>query len=171
HFEHCIIAAGSESARLPDTPDDPRIVDSTGALELDPLPKRLLVVGGGIIGLEMACVYNALGSKVSVVELTDTLMPGTDPDLVRSFRKHVDAQYEAIMLGTRVTGMRPTVPGIEVKFEGEGASESELYDRVLVAIGRRANGDRLDAEKIGIEMAEGGIIKVDKQMRTSVAHI
>src|SRR5690606_4891433 len=127
HFEHCIIAAGSESARLPDTPDDPRIVDSTGALELDPLPKRLLVVGGGIIGLEMACVYNALGTKVSVVELTDSLMPGTDADLVRPFRKFIDAHYEAIMLETRVTGMRPTVPGIEVKFEGKGAPESELY--------------------------------------------
>jgi dihydrolipoamide dehydrogenase len=170
-FKQCIIAAGSESAKLPGLPDDPRIVDSTGALELPPLPKRLLVVGGGIIGLEMACVYNALGSKVSVVELTDALMPGTDPDLVRPFRKHVDAHYEAIMLGTKVTGMRPTVPGIEVRFEGKDAPESELYDRVLVAVGRRANGDKLDAERAGIEMAKGGIIRVDKQMRTSVAHI
>src|SRR5690606_26029967 len=161
HFEHCIIAAGSESARLPDTPDDPRIVDSTGALELDPLPKRLLVVGGGIIGLEMACVYNALGTKVSVVELTDALMPGTDADLVRVFRKFVEKDYESIMLSTKVTGMRPTVPGIEVKFEGENAPESELYDRVLVAVGRRANGDRLDAGKIGVDVDERGIIKVD----------
>src|SRR5690606_23492415 len=141
------------------------------ALEPAPLPKRLLVVGGGIIGLEMACVYNALGSKVSVVELTDALMPGTDPDLVRPFRKHIDKHYEAIMLETKVTGMRPTVPGIEVKFEGKGAPESELYDRVLIAVGRRANGDKLDAEKAGIEVEKGGIIKVDKQMRTSVAHI
>jgi dihydrolipoamide dehydrogenase len=170
-FRQCIIAAGSESAKLPGLPDDPRIVDSTGALELAPLPKRLLVVGGGIIGLEMACVYDALGSKVSVVELTDALMPGTDPDLLRPFRKFVDERYEAIMLGTKVTGMRTTVPGIEVRFEGKDAPESELYDRVLVAVGRRANGDRLDAEKIGVEVGKGGIIKVDQQMRTTVPHI
>jgi dihydrolipoamide dehydrogenase len=170
-FRQCIIAAGSESAKLPGLPDDPRIVDSTGALELAPLPKRLLVVGGGIIGLEMACVYDALGSKASVVELTDVLMPGTDPDLLRPFRKFVDERYEAIMLGTRVTGMRTTVPGIEVRFEGKDAPESELYDRVLVAVGRRANGDRLDAEKIGVEVGKGGIIKVDNQMRTTVPHI
>ncbi|MEX2123937.1 MAG: dihydrolipoyl dehydrogenase [Woeseia sp.] len=170
-FRQCIIAAGSESAKLPGLPDDPRIVDSTGALELGPLPKRLLVVGGGIIGLEMACVYSALGSKVSVVELTGSLMPGTDPDLVRPFRKFIDQRYEAIMLDTKVTGMRTTVPGIEVKFEGKDAPDAELYDRVLVAIGRRANGDRLDAEKIGVEVGKGGIIKVDKQMRTSVPHI
>jgi dihydrolipoamide dehydrogenase len=170
-FRQCIIAAGSESAKLPGLPDDPRIVDSTGALELAPLPKRLLVVGGGIIGLEMACVYDALGSKASVVELTDVLMPGTDPDLLRPFRKFVDERYEAIMLGTKVTGMRTTVPGIEVRFEGKDAPESELYDRVLVAVGRRANGDRLDAEKIGVEVGKGGIIKVDQQMRTTVPHI
>jgi dihydrolipoamide dehydrogenase len=170
-FRQCIIAAGSESAKLPGLPDDPRIVDSAGALELAPLPKRLLVVGGGIIGLEMACVYDALGSKVSVVELTDALMPGTDPDLLRPFRKFVDERYEAIMLGTKVTGMRTTVPGIEVRFEGKDAPESELYDRVLVAVGRRANGDRLDAEKIGVEVGKGGIIKVDQQMRTTVPHI
>ena len=170
-FRQCIIAAGSESAKLPGLPDDPRIVDSTGALELGPLPKRLLVVGGGIIGLEMACVYSALGSKVSVVELTDSLMPGTDPDLVRPFRKFIEQRYEAIMLGTKVTGMRTTVPGIEVKFEGKDAPDAELYDRVLVAIGRRANGDRLDAEKAGVEVGKNGIIKVDKQMRTNVPHI
>ena len=170
-FRQCIIAAGSESAKLPGLSDDPRIVDSTGALELAPLPKRLLVVGGGIIGLEMACVYSALGSKVSVVELTDTLMPGTDADLVKPFRKFVEKRYEAIMLETKVTGMRPTVPGIEVRFEGKDSPQSEIYDRVLVAVGRRANGDKLDAEKIGVEVGKGGIIKVDKQMRTSVPHI
>ena len=170
-FRQCIIAAGSESAKLPGLPDDPRIVDSTGALELAPLPKRLLVVGGGIIGLEMACVYSALGSKVSVVELTASLMPGTDPDLVRPFRKFIENRYEAIMLETKVTGMRPTVPGIEVRFEGKDAPESELYDRVLVAVGRRANGDQLDAEEIGVRVGKGGIINVDKQMRTSVPHI
>ncbi len=107
-FEQCIIAAGSEPVMLPGLPDDPRIVDSTGALELAPLPKRLLVVGGGIIGLEMACVYSALGTDVSVVELTDSLMPGTDPDLLRPFLKIVRKRYEAIMVSTKVTGMRAT---------------------------------------------------------------
>ncbi|MEX2259507.1 MAG: FAD-dependent oxidoreductase, partial [Woeseia sp.] len=115
-FEHCIIAAGSESAKLPGTPDDPRIVDSTGALELEPLPKRMLVVGGGIIGLEMACVYAALGTRISVVELTPNLMPEADQDLLRPFRKIINERYEAIMLETKVTGMRATVPGIEVTF-------------------------------------------------------
>jgi dihydrolipoyl dehydrogenase len=170
-FEHCIIAAGSESAMIPGLPDDERIVDSTGALELDPLPKRMLVVGGGIIGLEMACVYSALGTSVSVVELTTTLMPGTDQDLLRPFRKIIDKRYEAIMLGTKVTGMRATTPGIEVSFEGEGAPDKELYDRVLVAVGRRANGDKLKAENAGVNVDERGIIKVDKQMRTNVPHI
>jgi dihydrolipoamide dehydrogenase len=170
-FRHCIIAAGSESATLPGLPDDPRIMDSTGALELDPLPKRMLVVGGGIIGLEMACVYAALGTAVSVVELTKTLMPGTDPDLVRPFRKIVDQRYAAIMLDTKVTGMRATVPGIEVSFEGKDAPDKELYDRVLIAVGRRANGDQLDADKAGVKVDERGIVQVDKQMRTNVPHI
>jgi dihydrolipoamide dehydrogenase len=170
-FKHCIIAAGSEPIMLPDLPDDPRIVDSTGALELAPLPKRLLVVGGGIIGLEMACVYAALGVEVSVVELMDQLMPGTDKDLLRPFTKVVKDRYEAIMLKTRVTGMRATRPGIEVSFEGEGAPSVGVYDRVLVAIGRRANGDKLDAENAGVNVDERGLIAVDKQMRTNVPHI
>ncbi|MEM8816215.1 MAG: dihydrolipoyl dehydrogenase [Pseudomonadota bacterium] len=170
-FDKCIIAAGSQAATLPGLPDDPRIVDSTGALELKPLPQRLLVVGGGIIGLEMACVYAALGTEVSVVELTDSLMPGTDPDLVRPFLKVVKQRYSKIMTSTRVTGMRATTPGIEVSFEGEGAPSVGVYDRVLVAIGRRANGDRLAAEKAGVEVDERGIVKVDRQMRTSAAHI
>lgn len=170
-FEKCIIAAGSESAMIPGLPDDERIVDSTGALELHPLPKRMLVVGGGIIGLEMACVYAALGTRVSVVELTDSLMPGTDKDLLRPFRKIIDQRYEAIMLGTKVTGMRATTPGIEVSFEGEGAPDKEVYDRVLVAVGRRANGDKLKAENAGVNVDERGIIKVDKQMRSNVPHI
>ena len=133
-FEKCIIAAGSECARLTGLPDDPRIIDSTGALELNPIPERMLVVGGGIIGLEMACVYSALGTQVSVVELTDALMPGTDADLVRPFRKFVDARYEAIMLSTKVTGMRATEAGIEVSFEGDKAPATEIYDKVLVSI-------------------------------------
>ena len=170
-FGNCIIAAGSESAQLPGLPDDPRIIDSTGALELAPLPKRLLVVGGGIIGLEMACVYSALGVDVSVVELTDTLMPGTDPDLLRPFLKIVKKRYEAIMVSTKVTGMRATVPGIEVTFEGKDAPSIGVYDRVLVAIGRRANGDQLDADKAGVNVTDRGIIEVDNQMRTNVSHI
>jgi dihydrolipoamide dehydrogenase len=170
-FEKCIIAAGSEPLMLPGLPDDPRIVDSTGALEINPLPERLLVVGGGIIGLEMACVYAALGVEVSVVELLDSLMPGTDKDLLRPFMKVVKHRYESIMVSTKVTGMRPTTPGIEVSFEGDGAPPLRVYDRVLVAIGRRANGDKLDADKAGVDVDERGIIAVDKQMRTNVPHI
>jgi len=170
-FAKCIIAAGSESMRLPGIPEDPRIVDSTGALELESLPERMLVVGGGIIGLEMACVYSALGTRVSVVELTDQLMPGTDPDLVRPFQKVIAAKYEAIMLGTRVAEMQATKQGIEVLFEGKQAPEPQLYDRVLVAVGRRANGDRLDVEKAGVRVDQRGIIAVNKQMQTNVPHI
>lgn len=170
-FEHCIIAAGSEPAMLPGLPDDPRIVDSTGALELAPLPKRLLVVGGGIIGLEMACVYSALGTEVSVVELTDSLMPGTDADLVRPFMKIISKRYESILVSTKVTGMRATEPGIVVTFDGDKAPPEGVYDRVLVAIGRKANGATLDADKAGVSVDERGIIAVDKQMRTNVPHI
>lgn len=170
-FEKCIIAAGSEPVMLPNLPDDPRIVDSTGALEIAPLPKRLLVVGGGIIGLEMACVYNALGTDVSVVELMDQLMPGTDKDLLRPFVKIVKDRYDAILLKTKVTGMRATVPGIEVTFEGDKAPSVGVYDRVLVAIGRRANGGKLDARNAGVQVDEHGIIEVDRQMRTNVSHI
>lgn len=170
-FEKCIIAAGSESAQLPGIPDDPRIVDSTGALELESVPKRMLVVGGGIIGLEMACVYAALGTKISVVELTDALMPGTDPDLVRPFRKIIGQRYEAIMLNTKVTGMRATVPGIEVSFAGGDAPDSAFYDKVLISVGRRANGDQLNADKAGVHVDPRGIIPVNKQMQTNVPHI
>jgi dihydrolipoamide dehydrogenase len=170
-FEQCIIAVGSQSAELPGAPDDPRITDSTGALELDPLPKRLLVVGGGIIGLEMACVYSSLGTSVSVIELTDTLMPGTDPDLVRPFARMIGKQYEKILLGTKVTSLRPTVPGIEVSYEGENESGAELFDRVLISIGRSPNGNRIDADKAGVHVDGHGFIPVDKQMRTNVPHI
>jgi dihydrolipoamide dehydrogenase len=170
-FEKCIIAAGSEPLMLPGLPDDPRIVDSTGALEVHPLPESLLVVGGGIIGLEMACVYAALGVKVSVVELMDSLMPGTDKDLLRPFLKVVKPRYEQIMISTKVTGMSATDAGIEVAFEGKDAPESAVYERVLVAIGRRANGDKLDAARAGVIVDERGIVAVDKQMRTNVPHI
>ena len=170
-FRQCIIAAGSESSPLPGTPEDPRIMDSTAALELDPLPKRMLVVGGGIIGLELACVYNALGTSVSVIEMTDALMPGTDPDLVRPFRKIIDKRYEKILLQTKATSMRTTVPGIEVRYDGKKESGTELYDRVLISIGRSANGNKLDAQKAGVEVDRRGIVAVNKQMRTNVPHI
>ncbi len=170
-FKQCIIAAGSQSAEFPGTPEDPRIMDSTGALELDPLPKRLLVVGGGIIGLEMACVYSSLGSSVTVIELTDSLMPGTDADLVRPLQKIIKKQYEKILLDTKVTSLRATVPGIEVRYDGEKESGTELFDRVLISIGRSANGNRIDAKVAGVEVDERGIIPVDMQMRTNVPHI
>lgn len=170
-FEKCIIAAGSESAMLPGLPVDPRIVDSTGALELDPIPKRMLVIGGGIIGLEMACVYSSLGASVTVVELTDSLMPGTDPDLVRPFRKIIDERYEKILLNTKVSGVQATTSGIDVLFEGKDGNTADTFDKVLVSVGRRANGDKLNAQKAGVAVDERGIIAVDKHMQTNVPHI
>ncbi|MGB3099453.1 MAG: NAD(P)/FAD-dependent oxidoreductase, partial [Solirubrobacterales bacterium] len=138
---------------------------------LDGLPDRLLVVGGGIIGLEMACVYDALGSRVSVVELTDELIPGCDRDLVRPLQKRISERYETIMLGTRVAGVEAQKSGVKVSFEGEGAPESERYDKVLMAVGRRANGDLLEAEAAGVEVGSDGVIAVDGQRRSNVAHI
>jgi len=171
-FDQCIIAAGSEPVRLPNLPDDPRIMDSTGALELEELPERMLVVGGGIIGLEMATVYAALGVRVSVVELTKTLIPGCDRDLVRPLEKRLGARLEAIMLGTRVAGMTAREDGIAVRFEGDRAADGEeVYGRVLVAVGRRPNGGAIGAELAGVEVDERGFIKIDKQMRTNVPHI
>ncbi|MBM0108648.1 dihydrolipoyl dehydrogenase [Steroidobacter sp. S1-65] len=169
-FKHCIIAAGSESVRLPGLPDDPRIIDSTGALEID-LPKRMLVIGGGIIGLEMACVYDALGTKVSVVELTDGLIPGCDRDLVRPLEKRIAKRYEKIMVKTKVTKLEALKQGIRVTFEGEQAPEPQIYDKVLVAVGRSPNGKKIGAEAAGVVVNERGFIPVDKQMRTNVSHI
>lgn len=169
-FAHCIIAAGSESIKLPGLPDDPRIIDSTGALELD-LPKRLLVVGGGIIGLEMATVYAALGTKVSVVELTDGLIPGCDRDLVRPLEKRIAKRYEQILVKTKVSKLEAQKDGIKVTFEGEKAPEPQLYDKVLVAVGRSPNGKRINAEAAGVVVNERGFIPVDRQMRTNVPHI
>ena len=169
-FKNCIIAAGSESVRLPGLPDDPRIIDSTGALEID-LPKRMLVVGGGIIGLEMACVYDALGTKVSVVELTDGLIPGCDRDLVRPLEKRVARRYEKIMVKTKVTKVEAVKEGIRVTFEGEQAIEPQVYDKVLVAVGRSPNGKKIGAEAAGVQVNERGFIPVDRQMRTNVSHI
>ena len=169
-FAHCVIAAGSESLRLPGLPDDPRIIDSTGALELD-LPQRMLVVGGGIIGLEMATVYAALGVKVGVVELTDSLMPGCDRDLVRPLEKRIATRYEAVMLRTRVTGIEALGEGLRVTFEGEKAIAPQLYDKVLIAVGRTPNGKRLQCEAAGVLVNERGYIAVDRQQRTNVPHI
>jgi len=169
-FKNCIIAAGSEVVRLPGLPDDPRIIDSTGALELD-LPKRMLVIGGGIIGLEMACVYDALGTKVSVVELTDGLIPGCDRDLVRPLEKRIGKRYEKIMVKTKVTKVEALKEGIRVTFEGEQAIEPQVYDKVLVAVGRSPNGKKIGAEAAGVVVNERGFIPVDKQMRTNVSHI
>jgi len=170
-FNKCIIAAGSEAAMIPDLPDDSRIVDSTGALELDPIPEKLLVVGGGIIGLEMACVYSALGSSITVVELMDSLMPGTDKDLLRPFHKIVQARGYNIMLGTRVAGMQASSAGIDVLFEKAEKTTGDTFDKVLVSVGRRANGDKLGAENAGVNVDERGIIAVNRQMQTNVPHI
>ncbi|CAN5284184.1 dihydrolipoyl dehydrogenase [soil metagenome] len=170
-FEQCIIAAGSESAALPGLPDDPRIMDSTAALELRELPERLLVIGGGIIGLEMATVYEALGVRVSVVELTDTLMPGTDRDLVRPLEKRISKRYESVMTGTKVVSAKATPEGIVVRFEGADAPEEQLYGRVLVAVGRRPNGNAIGAAEAEVEVDESGFIRVDRHMRTNVEHI
>ena len=170
-FEHCIIAAGSQSTKFPGVKDDPRIMDSTGALELKDIPKRFLIVGGGIIGLEMGTVYDALGSKVSVVELSDGLIQGCDRDLVRPLQKRMEQRFEKIMLNTKVTSIEPKADGVHVSFESEGKSESQIYDRVLIAIGRRPNGKAIKAELAGVTVTDQGFIPVNKQMRTNVSHI
>ncbi|MDX6471486.1 MAG: dihydrolipoamide dehydrogenase [Gaiellaceae bacterium] len=171
-FRHCIVAAGSTPVRLPGLPyDDPRVIDSTGALELADVPQRLLVIGGGIIGLEMATVYEALGARVTVVELMDSLIPGCDKDLVRPLQRRIEKRYEAIHLGTRVTAVESVSEGLRVHFEGEGAPDPQLYDRVLVAVGRTPNGASLGAENAGVAVDERGFIAVDAQMRTNVPHI
>lgn len=171
-FENAIIAAGSQAIKFPNAPDDARIMDSTGALKLDDIPKRLLVIGGGIIGLEMGTVYDALGSKVSVVEFMDSLIIGCDRDLVRPLQKRMVARFESIMLSTKVTKMEAKKDGIHVSFEGEAApKEVQIYDRVLVSIGRKPNGNNIAAENAGVAVDERGFIAVDKQMRTNVNHI
>ncbi len=170
-FEQCIIAAGSEPVKLPFIPEDPRIMDSTGALELPDVPKKMLVIGGGIIGLEMACVYDALGAKLSVVELTDQLMPGADIDLVRPLEKRLKGRYEQILLGTKVTKVEALKEGIRVTFDAAGKVSTAVYDRVLVAVGRVPNGKLINAGAAGVSVNERGFIPVDNQMRTNVAHI
>ena len=170
-FEHCIIAAGSEAIRLPGLPDDPRIMDSTGALELPEFSGGLLVIGGGIIGLELACVYDALGSRVSVVEMTSQLMPGCDPDLVRPLERRIRSRYEHILLNTRVAKVEALKEGIRVAFEGEKAPAPQVFGRVLVAVGRSPNGKLIGAEAAGVKVSDRGFITVDKQLRTNVPNI
>jgi len=171
-FENAIIAAGSQATKFPGAPEDGRIMDSTGALALADIPKRMLVIGGGIIGLEMGTVYDALGTKVSVVEFMDGLITGCDRDLVRPLQKRMEKRFETIMLSTKVTKIEAKNDGIYVNFEGEEApKETQIYDRVLVSIGRRPNGKNIGAENAGVNVDERGFISVDKQMRTNVPHI
>ena len=170
-FEHAIIAAGSQPTSIASWPKDPRIMDSTGALDLTSIPKRLLVIGGGIIGLEMATVYDALGSEVTIVEMMDSLMAGADSDLVRPFQKHVSKRYQNIYLQTAVKSIQPESDSITVEFEGDKAPDSDSFDAILVAIGRTPNGNKIAADKAGVEVDERGFIQVDKQQRTNVEHI
>jgi dihydrolipoamide dehydrogenase len=170
-FDHAIIAVGSSSVRLPFVPDDPRVMDSTGALELADVPERLLVIGGGIIGLEMATVYEALGSQVTVVELLDGLMVGADRDLVRPLQRRIEKRYAAIHLKTKVTAVEAGDDGLTVTFEGENAPEPQTFDRILLAVGRTPNGAMVGAEKAGVAVDERGFIRVDAQLRTNVPHI
>ncbi|HEX6200994.1 MAG TPA: NAD(P)/FAD-dependent oxidoreductase, partial [Thermoanaerobaculia bacterium] len=175
-FDAAIVAAGSRVMELPGIPwDDPRVLDSTRALELREVPERLLVVGGGIIGLEMASVYAALGSRITVVELLDRLMPGADPDVVKPLRKRIEPRYEAIHLETKVAEVRRQKNGLKVRFEaaseGGEAPEPKLFDAVLVAVGRRPNGDRIGAEAAGLEVDDRGFLRVDERQRTNVPHI
>jgi dihydrolipoamide dehydrogenase len=171
-FRRAIIAAGSQAVRLPFLPDDPRVVDSTGALALASVPKRMLIVGGGIIGLEMGTVYSSLGARLDVVEMLDGLMQGADRDLVKVWQKFNAPRFDNIMLKTRTVGARATEAGIEVMFEGEGApKEPQVYDLVLQAVGRTPNGKKVGAEKAGVEVTDRGFINVDIQLRTNVGHI
>jgi dihydrolipoamide dehydrogenase len=170
-FDHCIIAVGSCPIRIPGFPhDDPRVMDSTDALAIEGIPEQMLVVGGGIIGLEMASVYAALGTKIDVVELKDQLMPGADLDLVRALQKIIKKRYRNIWLETKVASMKAAKEGIQVAFEGKHAGEA-TYDKVLVAIGRRPNGKLINAEAAGVKVDEHGFIAVDQHMRTNVPTI
>ncbi|MGR9107069.1 MAG: dihydrolipoyl dehydrogenase [Gammaproteobacteria bacterium] len=171
-FDHAIIAAGSRATKIPSFPnDDPRIMDSTDALNLAEIPKRLLVIGGGIIGLEMATVYHALGSQITIVELLEQIIPGCDKDLIKPLYQRIKKQYENIYLSTRVSEIKALKNGLKVSFEGEGAPESDTFDRVLVAVGRRPNGDSIGAEAAGIAVNEKGFIPVDNRQRTNVKNI
>jgi len=171
-FKQAVIAAGSQPVEIPSFPhDDDRVLDSTGALELEDVPKRLLIVGGGIIGLEMATVYHALGSEISVVEMLDQVMTGADPDMVRPLLKRLQKQYKNIWTSTRVTAMEADKKGIKVSFDGKDAPDSDIFDKVLVSVGRSPNGKKIDADKAGVTVTDRGFIEVDDQMRTNVPHI
>ena len=171
-FARAIIAAGSQPFKLPGLPwDDPRVMDSTDALELKDIPRRLLVIGGGIIGLEMASVYKGLGSEVTVVELTDQLMPGTDMDLVRPLQKRITGRYSGIFVGTKVTAIDPKDDGLHATFEGSKLPKDNVFDRVLVSTGRIPNGKLIGADAAGVEVTDRGFIPADRQMRTNVPHI
>ena len=171
-FDQAIIAVGSQAAEIPVAPDgNERIMDSTGALALNDIPEKLLIIGGGIIGLEMATVYHALGSRISVVEMMDGLIAGADADLVRPLMKKISKQYEHIWLNTRVTRMDTLDNRIKVHFAGKDAPKNDLFDRVLVAVGRTPNGNRIHAERYGVTVDKQGFIKVDNQQRTSIPHI
>ena len=170
-FKTCIIAAGSQAVRLPFMPDDPRVVDSTGALALKQMPKRMLILGGGIIGLEMGTVYSSLGARLDVVEMMDGLMQGADRDLVKVWQKMNAPRFDNIMLKTKTVGARATPAGIEVSFEGEGAPAPQTYDLVLQAVGRTPNGKKIGAELAGVTVTDRGFIEVDRQMRTNVSNI
>jgi dihydrolipoamide dehydrogenase len=171
-FEHCIIACGSSPVKIPGFPnDDPRLIDSTGALALAEVPKKMLIVGGGIIGLEMATVYATLGSEIDIVELQDGLIPGCDRDLVRPLQKRLGAKVSSIMLNTKVADIKAQKNGLKVAFEGAKAPDPKLYDRVLVAVGRSPNGRQINAEAAGVRVDERGFIPTDAKMRTNVPHI
>lgn len=169
-FDNAIIAAGSQAVKIPTFPDDPRVMDSTGALSLTDVPKKMLVIGGGIIGLEMATVYHALGAQITVVELGEQLIPGCDKDIVKPLHKKIEKHYE-IFLKTKVAGLEAKKDGIVATFEGEHAPAPQTFDRVLVAVGRRPNGKLIGAEHAGVQVNEQGFIPVDKQQRTNVPHI
>ena len=172
NFEHAIIAAGSQPTKIPGFPhEDPRLWDSTDALNLTEIPKKLLIVGGGIIGLEMATVYHAFGSEISVVELMDQIIPGCDPDLVKPLHRRIKKQYQNIWLETRVNSIAATKAGLKVAFEGKNAPETAVFDNVLVAVGRRPNGNLIAGDKAGINIDNAGFIAVDKHQRTNVPHI
>ena len=171
-FEKAIIAAGSRVVKLPFIPhDDPRVMDSTDALELEEVPERMLVIGGGIIGLEMAQVYNSLGAKITVVELGDTIIPGADKDITRPLLKKIKKQYENIYLKSKVTNVEATDEGLVVTFEGKDCPETDTFDRILVAVGRTPNGKLIDAEKAGVQVNDWGFIEVDERQKTNVDHI
>ena len=171
-FARAIIAAGSQAFKLPGLPwDDPRVMDSTDALELTDVPERLLVIGGGIIGLEMASVYQGLGSEVTVIELTGQLMPGTDKDLVRPLQKRIGSRYSGIYVNTSVSSVEPAGDGLHITFEGNKIPQDSVFDRVLVSTGRTPNGQKIGAETAGVDITDRGFIPVDRQMRTNVPHI